>query len=292
MKKRFKVSIIILLSTVVCLSFIHYLPLPKDISFDNVIHRETLSIQASAKRVIPRIIHHTWIDEDIPSKWQSSYEECKRKYPEYDFRLWTDKKSRGFVEQEFPEYLEMFTNYNYPIQRADVIRYFVLYKYGGIYMDLDIGCADLSLDTLLPFDAVVPQTKPFGFSNDMLAAKPGHEFFKLLIIQLPKWDHWYVFPYLTVFCSTGPLYLSIQHSYYRGLDVIWTLDVDLYSDGAEKIFKHYEGSTWHSWDAWAVKKIWRYVWELSFLAFVGVVMVLRFRRIRSSKRIKINCSYD
>lgn len=30
-------------------------------------------------------------------------------------------------------------NYKLDIQRADVIRYFVLHKYGGVYMDLDIG---------------------------------------------------------------------------------------------------------------------------------------------------------
>jgi inositol phosphorylceramide mannosyltransferase catalytic subunit len=33
--------------------------------------------------------------------------------------------------------LETFDGYQFPIQRADAIRYFVLAYYGGIYIDLD-----------------------------------------------------------------------------------------------------------------------------------------------------------
>jgi len=37
----------------------------------------------------------------------------------------------------YPWFLETFDGYVYPIQRADAIRYFVLYYFGGIYIDLD-----------------------------------------------------------------------------------------------------------------------------------------------------------
>ena len=37
----------------------------------------------------------------------------------------------------YPWFLETFDNYQFPIQRADAIRYFVLAHYGGIYIDLD-----------------------------------------------------------------------------------------------------------------------------------------------------------
>ena len=52
-------------------------------------------------------------------------------------QLWTDEKSRRFIEKEYPWFLETFDSYKYPIQRADSIRYFVLAHYGGTYIDLD-----------------------------------------------------------------------------------------------------------------------------------------------------------
>jgi hypothetical protein len=45
--------------------------------------------------------------------------------------------ARTFIATHYPWFLETFEGYKYPIQRADSIRYFVLYHYGGIYIDLD-----------------------------------------------------------------------------------------------------------------------------------------------------------
>ena len=78
-----------------------------------------------------------------------------------EYMLWTDDLSRRLVETYYPTYLHMFDSYKYPIQRADAIRYFVLHHFGGIYMDLDIGCRR-RLDSLLQGDweVLLPITKP------------------------------------------------------------------------------------------------------------------------------------
>lgn len=54
-----------------------------------------------------------------------------------DLQLWTDADAREFIEKEYPWFLETFDGYPFNIQRADSIRYFVLYHFGGIYIDLD-----------------------------------------------------------------------------------------------------------------------------------------------------------
>lgn len=55
--------------------------------------------------------------------------------------MWTDAKAREFIKDEYPWFLETFDNYPEPIQRADVIRYFVLAHFGGVYIDLDdVSC--------------------------------------------------------------------------------------------------------------------------------------------------------
>ena len=42
------------------------------------------------------------------------------------------------IEEDFPDYLELWNDFRFPIQRADFIRYCILFKYGGLYLDCDI----------------------------------------------------------------------------------------------------------------------------------------------------------
>lgn len=105
-------------------------------------------------QLIPKIIHQTFKNESIPELWQGPQQSCLDLHPDYEYKLWTDKKSREFIAAEYvetpsrlcdihtdfhryPWFLETFDGYPYPIQRADAIRYFVLHHFGGIYIDLD-----------------------------------------------------------------------------------------------------------------------------------------------------------
>jgi mannosyltransferase OCH1-like enzyme len=87
---------------------------------------------------IPKIIHQTWKTKDIPEKWKKSQEEWQRLHPDWLYILWTDKDIRNHIKNNHPDFLELHDNYEYPIQRADMIRYFILYDYGGLYSDLDL----------------------------------------------------------------------------------------------------------------------------------------------------------
>ncbi|KAI3572432.1 nucleotide-diphospho-sugar transferase, partial [Fusarium oxysporum f. sp. albedinis] len=89
---------------------------------------------------IPRILHQTTKSETIPAIWVDSQESCLKAYANYEYKLWTDNKARGFLEAEYPWFLSTWDNYPFPIQRADAIRYFVLYHYGGLYLDMDTVC--------------------------------------------------------------------------------------------------------------------------------------------------------
>jgi len=101
---------------------------------------------------IPKIIHYVWFDfstdgsgKEPPTKYMDQIKQCKKINPEYKIYIWSKEHSIKFMNSFFPEYLEMFMNYKYEIQRVDAIRYFILYTFGGIYMDMDIKC-------LKPFD--------------------------------------------------------------------------------------------------------------------------------------------
>jgi mannosyltransferase OCH1-like enzyme len=99
----------------------------------------------SAVPVIPKILHqvyHNWTDPEntvitLPDDWAAARQSCIDLNPGWEFKLWTIENSRNFIEDEFPWFTATYDNYKFPVQRVDVIRYFALRHYGGIYIDLD-----------------------------------------------------------------------------------------------------------------------------------------------------------
>lgn len=176
--------------------------------------------------------------------------------------LWTDASSREFIAEHYPWFLDTFDNYEFPIQRADVIRYFVLYHYGGIYLDLDVGCLR-PLDPLLVYPVILPKTIPVGVSNDLMFAEKTHPFLAQTIHNLVTFDHSWMLNYPTVMFSTGPMFLSFQYSLYTSSHPITPdapgdvriLPKSLYGKNAKpeeaphSFFAHYYGSSWHADDA-------------------------------------------
>ncbi len=55
-----------------------------------------------------------------------------------EYKLWDLKDCEKLIIEDFPEYLELWNDFRFAIQRADFIRYCILYKFGGLYLDCDI----------------------------------------------------------------------------------------------------------------------------------------------------------
>jgi hypothetical protein len=182
--------------------------------------------------------------------------------PEYEYMLWTDASSREFIAQHYRWFLDTFDSYPHPIQRADAIRYFVLHHYGGVYIDLDIGCLR-RVDPLLIFPVILPRTIPVGVSNDLMFAEKAHPFMAQTIHNLITFDHNWILNYPTVMFSTGPMFLSAQYGLYTSSQPlnpdspgeVRILPKSLYGKNAKpeeaphSFFSHFYGSSWHSDDA-------------------------------------------
>lgn len=215
--------------------------------------------------------------------------------------LWTDKSARELIESEYPWFLPVYDSYPYNIQRADAIRYFVLHKYGGIYMDLDIGCAR-PMDPLLRFDAIFPRTIPVGLSNDLILASKGHPFLELLIHSLASFNHAFLTPYATVMFSTGPMFVSAL--YHRisgenkvrpstpaevdaGFNGVRILPKVLYgknvreSEVPDTFYRHFYGSSWHAGDAdfLIFMRDYGYVFIFAGLLFIALFQARFIRKV-------------
>ncbi|KAL2068345.1 hypothetical protein VTL71DRAFT_16443 [Oculimacula yallundae] len=204
-------------------------------------------------QLIPKIIHQTYINESIPERWRAGQKSCIDLHEDYEYILWTDAKSRAFIATEYPWALANFDSYNFPIQRADAIRYFILAHYGGIYIDLDDGC-NRRLDPLLSYPAWARRTLPTGISNDAMGSVPQHPFFLRTIESLASYNRNWFMPYITVMYSTGPLFLSVLWVEYMREDRplsehVRILMPDEYKGFTWSFFNISKGNSWHGKDA-------------------------------------------
>jgi mannosyltransferase OCH1-like enzyme len=174
------------------------------------------------KNTIPKIIHQIWsgIDEPLLEHFRILGETWKEQYPEWKYEFWDNDRMNVFVEENYPEYWHAYNRFPYNVQRWDAIRYLILDKTGGMYVDFDYESLE-PLDILLKNKTCCFAREPqshcriFGreemFNNALMACIPGHPFMRKIITavfseknfeqhDLPK--HVYVLK------TTGPLRLT------------------------------------------------------------------------------------
>ncbi|MCX5943479.1 MAG: glycosyltransferase [Cyanobacteria bacterium] len=89
---------------------------------------------------IPRVLHQLAKTDDIPAHLQGFQDSWKRLNPDYEYHLWTDESLEAWVREQAEEFLPLFLAYPLSICRADLGRYLLLDRIGGVYADLDCQC--------------------------------------------------------------------------------------------------------------------------------------------------------
>jgi hypothetical protein len=174
-------------------------------------YADTLKGLSLCADCVPKRIHHTYKTEELPPGYAKLRASCMEVYPDYEFFLWTDASARTMIAETFgSSHVANFDSYStHNIQRADALRYYVLYQYGGVYADLNTACVPgHRWDSLRTVPAGFCGTEPFGVTNDFMVAAPQHPFFGFLVDRLASSNHWWITPYLTVMLSAGPLFVS------------------------------------------------------------------------------------
>jgi inositol phosphorylceramide mannosyltransferase catalytic subunit len=231
---------------------------------------------------IPKIIHQTWKDENIPDMWKLSPVEWRRHHPDWTYILWTDAAIRSHIARYHPEFLELHDSYEYNIQRADMIRYFVLYDIGGVYSDLDLYPTE-SIESHLgdAGDCFIYASGPYKAFTNCLMASQKHspiwlEAFEALRDPIPWWAFG---KHLKVMTSTGPLFLDrvlseTAHPFTilpRKKFLPYTTKDDQSVDKPGTIIKPLQGSSWHEADSKVYSFVFKYYQEI-----VGALVVLLF----------------
>ena len=219
------------------------------------------------------IIHQIWFGT-IPNKLSSIYryhtlrkfrESWKDKNPDKYYVVWNRNLSRLFLKKHYPEYLNMFNSYQYEIQRCDVIRYFLLYHYGGIYADMDYFCSK-SFDKITEtydkdlYFVELPTAK--HISNSLIISKPRQQIWKEIFIELAKTSHkpWYFTKHLQVVYSTGSRFINKIYNKYENVYNIGKLPYIYFYPDKKLDFKtiksddsiysyHLENGSWEDTDS-------------------------------------------
>ena len=135
--------------------------------------------------VIPLDIYQTWKTNDLPPKMEKCVETLKKQNPEFRHHLYDDKDCYEFIKDNFdPEVAEAYDALIPGAYKADLWRYCILYKRGGIYLDIKYYCADdFKLIDLTDKEYFVRDSTAYttngdivdGIYNAMIIALPGNQ---------------------------------------------------------------------------------------------------------------------
>lgn len=99
--------------------------------------------------MIEKNIFQSWYTKDLHPLVQAKIDFFKESNPEYRYYLYDDNDMDVFVNQNFPgEISECYNKLNIIVAKVDFWRYLVLYKYGGVYLDMD-SSIEQPLDKLI-----------------------------------------------------------------------------------------------------------------------------------------------
>lgn len=92
---------------------------------------------------IPKIIHQTYRTEKLPSEIAEIVGQLKTRNTDWEYRFYTDDDIYKYIQSNFDERtLQAYLKINpvYGAAKADLFRYLVLYKEGGVYLDIKSTC--------------------------------------------------------------------------------------------------------------------------------------------------------
>jgi len=91
--------------------------------------------------IVPLIIYQTWHSKTLPPKMKECVSQLKKANPEFDHYLYDDADCRRFIAENFDlDVLEAYDRLIPGAYKADLWRYCILYKTGGIYLDIKFRC--------------------------------------------------------------------------------------------------------------------------------------------------------
>jgi hypothetical protein len=136
------------------------------------------------KLLIPRLFHWIWFgSKPMPEQHQRWIEGWLALHPGWEHKVWTDANRPTFANEA-----QFLAADNFSL-KANVARYEIVYRYGGVYLDTDFECLR-SIEPLLPgVGAFIASEDPDSLTHlavGIFGAVPNHPWLAELIARLPQ----------------------------------------------------------------------------------------------------------
>lgn len=106
--------------------------------------------------MIPKIIHYCWFGRNpLPELAQKCIASWKKFLPDYEIKEWNED---NFDVSIIPYTAEAYAQKKYAFV-SDYARFWILYKYGGIYFDTDV-------EVIRPIDDIIARGNFMGYETD------------------------------------------------------------------------------------------------------------------------------
>lgn len=148
------------------------------------IHVDGYNVDSSKYKFIPRIIHQTWFEHITPTSYPYLYRlQNQWKISGWEYRFYTDDTARQYIIDHYPlHFLEAYDALIPGAYKADLFRYMLLLREGGVYADMDV-MLEVSLDQFVtpgmsfftPRDCVAEFADgQYCLWNGIIGVAPGH----------------------------------------------------------------------------------------------------------------------
>jgi len=163
--------------------------------------------------IIPPNIFQTWHTNILPPLMNNAINKIRLLNPNFNYQLFDDNDCREFIKQNYD--ISVLNAYDQLIPgayKADLWRYCILYKFGGIYLDIKyIPINGFKFINLLEKEHWVLDIDKNGIYNALMVCKPGNQILLKAITQIVEnvKNKYYGYSSLD---PTGPRLLSIYFS--------------------------------------------------------------------------------
>lgn len=189
--------------------------------------------------MIPKIIHQIWVGpQEMPDKIARYCENTKKIFKDHEYKFWSNDNLPELPEdckKVFSRYTEK------PAFQADILRYFVVNKYGGIYLDSDFECYE-KFDHVFEksFFCVNPNGNSWHVCNGVFACAPNSPILTNILNDISSIKGYF-----------GPLLLSKYILDYMNLPYKTDIKKNamdntyIQCEGPEKFFRKNQGYCFH-----------------------------------------------
>ncbi|MBS0418427.1 MAG: glycosyltransferase [Proteobacteria bacterium] len=124
----------------------------------NLASKEDQIATVPAGTAVPRILHQTYPTKELPAPLRGAVERTRAASPNWDHRLYDDNDIVNYIRKEYGEtilaaYLRIDPMYG--AARADLFRYLLMYRTGGVYLDIKSVATRALDDVIRPEDTYI-----------------------------------------------------------------------------------------------------------------------------------------